>query len=85
MRKIALFMTASVVSTAVFGLMYYFIARTHGSASEKKKSLPDHLWFSLLTQTTVGYGYDTGMTGILKVINGVQLMNLFLVTALTLT
>lgn len=85
MRKIALFMTASVVSTAVFGLIYYFIARTRGSASEKKKSLPDHLWFSLLTQTTVGYAYDPDMTGITKIVNGVQLLNLFLVTALTLT
>jgi len=85
MRKIALFMTVSVVSTAVFGLMYYFVARIHGNDSEKKKSLPDHLWFSLLTQTTVGYGYDTDMTGIMKAINGVQLLNLFLVTAITLT
>ncbi len=81
MLKVALFLTVNAVLVVSFGLAYYIAARTYGDQAEKKRSISDHLWFSLLTQTSVGYGYDPDMTGIIKIINSVQLITIFFTAA----
>ena len=67
------------MSVFLFTILYKLISVYEYSKSSKKKepknSLGNHLWFSLITQSTVGYGSSSyeDMSGLKKSINMLQL------------
>ena len=73
----------------------YFLIDTYGEQSShfttiyskdnpKKLSFLDCLYFSLVTQTTVGYGHIVPTTTITKVVNMIQLLTIYGVIVISL-
>ena len=59
------------VSVTLGGLMFFLTEYGHNDAI---RSLPDALWWSIVTLTTVGYGDLTPATGLGKVVAGVLMV-----------
>jgi hypothetical protein len=68
----------------LFSILYFLTGKYSGTKEEKKKHYQDYLWYSLLTQTTVGYRSDTfsEMSDGVKTVNMLQLASIFVVVAL---
>ena len=68
----------------LFSILYFLTGRYSGTKEEKKKHYQDCLWYSLLTQTTVGYRSETfsEMSDGVKTVNMLQLTSIFVVVGL---
>jgi hypothetical protein len=85
------FLLLNFASVLLFAILYKAVSRyehVHSDAAKKgeepKNSVGDNLWFSLITQSTVGYGSSAyqDMSMLKKVINMVQLLSIFVIAAL---
>ena len=85
------FLLLNTVSVLCFAVLYKAVSRyeyVYSDASKKgeesRDTMGDHLWFSLITQSTVGYGSPAyqDMSMLKKVINMMQLVSIFAIAAL---
>ena len=85
------FMVLNLAAVLLFALLYKLTDEyeyAYGDVSKKgertKDSLGNHLWFSLITQSTVGYGSPLyqNMPMFKKCINMLQLSSIFVIAGL---
>ena len=82
MEAISMLIVLHMVEIAIFGLAYWVVLDwpQHGSIAPATSHLFDHLYFSAVTYTTVGYG-DLAPVGPVRFMAGVEsLMGLVLIT-----
>ena len=76
-RNLNLHLLSIIIFTLLYALNHYL------TNNEKKKNIQNNLlesfYFSLITQTTVGYGITLPDTKINKIINSLQLLVLILI------
>jgi hypothetical protein len=82
MEAISMLIVLHMVEIAIFGLAYWFVLLwpQNGSITPATYDLFDHLYFSAVTYTTVGYG-DLAPVGPIRFMAGVEsLLGLVLIT-----
>ena len=87
------FIVRHISFIVMFGLLYYFTDKflesdgfmKHGTEEQKTNiTLWDCIHFSLVTQTTVGYGGLIPSGPIAKIVNAIQLLTIFGVIVISL-
>lgn len=84
-RRVVSFLILNITSVIVFGYLYYIFKKE--DANGNVLSLGEEMWFSLLTQTTIGYSLDVPynkMNRSIKIINISQLLSIFIITAIVM-
>ena len=88
------FLTLNLLSVVVFAILYELVSRygdlrnkasdARRGGDELKDSFGNNLWFSLITQSTVGYGSPAyeDMPTLKKGVNMLQMSSIFLMAAI---
>ena len=86
------FLYFNLISTLIFSCLYIIIDNFNSIEEKTYNDYSYWLWFSIITQTTVGYNSITDKNGnniiwiknsmIFKFINMLQLISIFIITAI---
>lgn len=75
LNKMTTFILSHLIVIIVFGSIYYYLGEGHFNGPPKGKlDFGNALHFSMVTQTTVGYGHYTPKSGVAKIIVTAQLL-----------
>jgi hypothetical protein len=88
-KKTKYFLFYNLLAVLFFGGLYYFLqddemSFVHDIHKKKRYSMQDCMYFSLITQTTVGYGDKATYSESAKIANMMQLLSIFLISALAI-
>uniref|UniRef100_A0A6C0JDL7 Potassium channel domain-containing protein n=1 Tax=viral metagenome TaxID=1070528 RepID=A0A6C0JDL7_9ZZZZ len=92
-KKTKYFIFYNLLAVLFFGVLYYFLqdydydelSLVSNIHKKKRYSMLDCMYFSLITQTTVGYEDHGGIRlERIKIANIVQLLSIFFISALSL-
>ena len=89
-KKTKYFLIYHLSAILVFGILYYYVQNDSEMAfasdiyKKKKYSMQDCMYFSLITQTTVGYGDIISYSENAKIVNMIQLISIFFISALSI-